>query len=82
MENAAKCSTCGTAEWEWEEDPFAYHPVFHVCKGCQKRELLSSDDAERPKGTTVRLVDKVSAERIEREQYELSRPERMRDEDG
>jgi hypothetical protein len=36
-----KCSLCGTAEWEWDEDQggsrFAYEPVEKVCMGCYKK---------------------------------------------
>lgn len=33
-EDAQKCSECGTADWEWMEDPNAYHAGPHVCRGC------------------------------------------------
>ena len=64
MERAAHCTMCGTAQWEWDEDPYAYEPVFHTCPGCQKKDLLSEDDTPRPKGTSVRLISKASAERL------------------
>lgn len=78
MEEGSRCSVCGTAEWEWKEDPFAYHPVIHTCIGCQKRALLSEDDTPKPKGSTIRLVDKHTAERIEKEAVNNERPKRRR----
>lgn len=76
IENSKKCSSCGTAEWEWDEDPFAYHPVLHTCRGCQKQELLSEGIEDMPKGTTIRLVDKHTGERMERESHMRQRPTR------
>lgn len=64
MEKSSRCSGCGTSEWEWGEDPYAYHPIFHTCPGCQKKEILGDDDTPRAKGTTVRLVPKAVAERL------------------
>lgn len=59
---------CGTANHEWEEDPFAYQPMFITCIGCQKKELLSKDDTPTPPGTSVRLIPKATAERLIAEQ--------------
>lgn len=64
MEKGLACSNCGTADWEWVDDPYAYHPIFHTCMGCQKKDLLNDDDTPRSKGTTVRLVPKETAERL------------------
>lgn len=61
---------CGTSQSEWDEDPFAYQPMFHTCPGCMKKDLLADDDTPRPKGTTVRLVPKATAERL---QFEAER---------
>ena len=77
------CQSCGTDPLVWEEDPFAYHPVFVTCPGCQKRELLSKDDTPRPPGTSIRLVPKQTAERLAAEQEMkreagLDRPRRKR----
>jgi len=71
MERAQRCTMCGTASYEWQEDPFSYTPVFHTCVGCQKKELLSEDDTPRVKGTTVRLVPKAEAERLRLEQERM-----------
>lgn len=79
QENASRCGLCGTSEWEWEEDPFAYHPVIHTCPGCQKKKLLQDSDTPRPAGSSVRLVDKHTAERLEKEALEQERPVRRRE---
>lgn len=58
---------CGTAGWEWEQDPYAYDPIFVTCPGCQRKETLAADDTPRPKGTSVRLVSKRTAARLARD---------------
>ena len=86
LERAERCQMCGTAAWEWAEDPWAYDPVHHTCLGCQRKEILSADDTPMPKGTTVRLVPKGVAARLaleaERraEAGESNRPRRRRSE--
>lgn len=68
MDRADRCSMCGTSESEWADDPFAYQPMLHTCIGCMKKELLAEDDTQKPKGTTVRLIPKGTAERLQAEQ--------------
>jgi hypothetical protein len=67
MEDASSCGLCGTSAWEWEEDMFAYEAVHVTCPGCQKRELMSVDNDTMPKGTSVRLVPRAMAERLQAE---------------
>jgi hypothetical protein len=31
-----RCSDCGTAEWEWEENPDAWHADHVTCEGCRR----------------------------------------------
>lgn len=81
LEKSEKCIHCGTAEWEWQENPYAYHPVRHTCPGCRKREILLEDDDDVPKGTTVRLVDQKTALQMERREYELKQRARRERED-
>lgn len=73
MERSERCTLCGTAEHEWEEDYFAYHPVQLTCRGCQLKETLSGDDTPMPKGTSVRLVPKAVAARLAAEQAARAR---------
>lgn len=83
LERAEQCSSCGTAQHVWDEDPYAYEPMRFTCTGCMKRELMQADDTPVPKGTSVRLVPKAVAERLtfERERKEAEgtlRPTRRR----
>ena len=55
MESSLICQLCGTAEWEWEENRFAYAPHSHFCKGCYIKETASEDGGKMP-GTTITLV--------------------------
>jgi len=32
MEKAARCQMCGTADWEWEADRYAYEPAVRLSK--------------------------------------------------
>jgi hypothetical protein len=29
------------SEWEWKDNRFAFEPYFHICPGCEKKDLLS-----------------------------------------
>ena len=55
MEEAERCQLCGTAEWEWEQNKFAYTAMERTCKGCQKKALASDAEHTMP-GTTIELV--------------------------
>ena len=59
LERGERCSLCGTAEWEWEQDRFAYEPIIEVCQGCQKKDLMR-EEANQP-GSSVVLVSKQKA---------------------
>lgn len=54
MEYGLVCSMCGTAEWEWEENPHAYSAEEEWCKGCYTKSVASEDAGKMP-GTTVVL---------------------------
>jgi len=55
MEEASKCSMCGTAEWEWDENKFAYEPVQTMCRGCYLKDIASETEQNLP-GVTVVLL--------------------------
>ena len=61
MERAERCSMCGTAQREWDDDPFAYAPERVTCPGCRARETLQSDTSE-PLGKGVSVVLMTSAQ--------------------
>lgn len=63
IESGAKCPTCGTADWEWEEDRYAYEPILHQCHGCYLREI-SSEEAQGVAGGRMALVPKEVAKRM------------------
>lgn len=43
------CPSCGTAQWEWEEDKYAYEPVEEICPGCEKKDWLRDEtDSGKP----------------------------------
>lgn len=60
-DQSERCSHCGTAEWEWVEDPNAYATEVRVCRGCnlrghEERSLQRNKTAEHMPGIYVRLV--------------------------
>ena len=55
---------CGTAEWEWTEDRFAYTAVRHTCFGCQQKELLRDDDMQPMPGTSIVLLPREQADKM------------------
>lgn len=61
VEQSEKCSMCGTADWQWIEDPEAFTPVFHDCMGCYLKETFrrSAPDADNRPGRTVTLKSKL-----------------------
>ena len=85
LERADRCTMCGTAAYEWDEDPYAYEAVSFSCPGCLRRETLQEDSASGAgKGVSVRLLSSAAADRaradIERKTAEGTlRPKRRRD---
>lgn len=55
MEEAERCSMCGTADWEWDEDAKAYTPIEHFCRGCYLEKVYGEGREMKP-GTTIRLA--------------------------
>lgn len=52
---ADKCSGCGTAKDEWEEDRFAYVAHTWVCPGCENIENEKQNDPRKDQGGTPGL---------------------------
>jgi hypothetical protein len=72
IEEGSRCQMCGTASWEWEENPYAYEPVAQRCHGCYLKDTAQEDSKNLP-GTTVVLVPTAAispAERERRLEYE------------
>lgn len=64
LEKGERCISCGTAPWEWQEDPDAYEAVRQQCRGCMKREAVLEDQKDPPKGSSVTMVTKAHAKAI------------------
>jgi len=54
VEESQRCQMCGTAEWEWEENPHAYEPIGKMCHGCYLKDTVQEDSKNLP-GTTIVL---------------------------
>lgn len=54
LEQSSRCQLCGTAEWEWDENRFAYEPVEKFCHGCHLKAIATEGNNSLP-GTTVEL---------------------------
>lgn len=54
----SRCQMCGTAEREWEDDPYAYDPVVNICPGCERLDHMRGDDAAKMAGARVILTPK------------------------
>jgi hypothetical protein len=61
IEEASRCQMCGTAEWEWAENRFAYEPSSHFCQGCYLKDTHQKD-GQTLDGTTTVLIptDQIS----------------------
>jgi hypothetical protein len=56
LEQSVRCSLCGTAPWEWEENRFAYTALDDFCQGCYQKSVFSDRESSSLPGTNVRLV--------------------------
>ena len=57
MESALRCSMCGTAPWEWEENRFAFAAVEEFCQGCYQKSVFTDTESNKSlPGTNVKLV--------------------------
>lgn len=61
-----KCALCGTADWEWEEDKFAYEPVVHACMGCYYKSVYNESLGKPAPGTTVELQKTTPQQKAQR----------------
>jgi len=56
VEDSLRCSMCGTAGWEWEENKFAYTAVDEFCKGCYQKAIFNEAESSSLPGTNAKLV--------------------------
>lgn len=67
---------CGTAQWEWDEDRFAYEPVEKFCQGCYLTASADDPDPNRNKdGITIQLLPTRTIEAARRYVREQKRYE-------
>lgn len=76
LERGERCNLCGTADWEWEADRFAYEPVVEVCHGCRMKDMMR-DEATQP-GSSVVLVTKERAQQLHANAKNRQIPRRAR----
>jgi len=74
IEKGMRCTMCGTASWEWEQNRYAYEPTTKVCRGCEIRESVSDQTPKHP-GLTVELAPTVGLEAAKRQ---MAQQKRMR----
>ena len=55
LEERSRCKSCGTSEWEWESDRFAYSAAQHICNGCMRLDA-ANEDSNRSPGAKMVLV--------------------------
>jgi len=66
LNESARCALCGTSDWEWDEDRFAYEATEHFCPGC-KMKADAAEEIGNAEGKRVMLVPKrVAIEMRER----------------
>jgi len=56
LEHGQRCSMCGTASWEWEENKFAFTAVEEFCQGCYQKQVFSDQQGSSLPGTNVKLI--------------------------
>jgi len=56
MESSLRCSMCGTAPWEWEENKFAFTAVEEFCQGCYQKAMFTDTQGSSLPGTNAKLV--------------------------
>jgi hypothetical protein len=66
IEKAQRCTMCGTAQWEWDENRFAYEPVEHRCPGCYAKDI-TAEGAGRNPGVTIELLPSTGVEAAKRQ---------------
>lgn len=54
LEKGERCVMCGTAEWEWKENRFAYEAVGRHCPGCYTTDV-ANEGSERLPGVRIEL---------------------------
>jgi len=56
IEHGLRCQLCGTAEWEWENNKFAFTAVEEFCQGCYQKSVFQDQQGSSLPGTNVKLI--------------------------
>lgn len=75
IEESLRCAMCGTAQWQWDENRYAFEVVPHDCPGCYQKEYLQ-DSADKRPGRTLELQPTGTMESARRHLSEQRRYER------
>jgi hypothetical protein len=69
LEESLICPRCGTAAWQWAEDPNAFTPMVQVDHGCMLKERFEDSIKHLPKqpGSSVRMVPRDTAARMQKQ---------------
>ena len=63
IESAQRCTMCGTSQWEWDEDRFAYEASLNQCRGCLIKDAAQEDAPDTAGSTVVLIPARVAEER-------------------
>jgi hypothetical protein len=66
IHKSEQCQLCGTAEWEWTENPFAYEVTEKFCKGCHIKAVADDDRPRQRPGITLELTPTGTQESAQR----------------
>lgn len=78
-EKSERCSLCGTAQWEWDEDRYAYTTEEKFCKGCYYKHV-QSEGHDRLPGTTVELTKLTLTQKAQLQVREAERARKRKEE--
>lgn len=78
LEQASRCQLCGTAEWEWKENRFAYEPEEQFCQGCYLKSVASEGQSSLP-GTTVELIPVTDLSRAKKKVTAQKRAKKLKE---
>lgn len=79
LEQANRCTMCGTAAWEWAENRFAYTPLDEFCQGCYTKSVFSDQESSKSlPGTNVKLVPTTPMMRAQQQVKAKKRRDRLR----
>jgi len=65
LESSARCTMCGTAPWEWEENKYAYTAIDELCHGCYQKSAFTDQESRSLPGTNVKLVPMTPVRKAE-----------------